>query len=136
MKTLAYNGLITVSRELIYTNTEAGQHFQGEYDVLRLSTLQEPLAAQVDLDLGKRRLQATARYWISDLQLTKDQLIENTAKQALGIMDADWFSSFSEVTPDLEYEETLKIGGHDLLAELKSYVGKWVYLEIEYEAQE
>ena len=43
---------------------------------------------------------------------------------------------YSDYTGYLWTDENLKIGGHDLLDELKEDCGKWLFLTIEYKDEE
>ena len=51
----------------------------------------------------------------------------------IGGIEADFNPRYSEITGYLWTDEELNVGGHDLMAELKSNVGKWLILEIVYD---
>ena len=40
--------------------------------------------------------------------------------------------AYSEITGYLWTDEVVKIGGHDLLKEFETHLGKYLYMEIEY----
>ena len=105
-------------------------HSDGEADdVLFLSSCTEPLADTLLDDIGRK--QVTARYWVCDKQCTKEEASENLVKQIMGDAKVKYGHAYSEVTGYLWTDEEIKIGGHDLLEELKSAVGKWLILEVE-----
>lgn len=72
----------------------------------------------------------SARYWVSDKKCTKEEANELFIKKLHGCLEAKFCINYSELTGYLWTDEELKIGGHDLLEELKSYVGKFLVLEI------
>lgn len=73
------------------------------------------------------------RYWVSDKEMTKDELKENTLLQISGSVDADYGSAYSEYTGYLWTNANCKVGGHDLLKELDNHEGKYLYMEVDYE---
>lgn len=101
---------------------------EGE-DILYLSSLRGPLAKELGLLI--RRKNVTARYWITDKQCTKDEAVESTVAVLAGNASCDFGAHYSELTGYLWTDEYVRIGGHDLIAELRSHAGKWVLLEIE-----
>lgn len=118
METLVYSGLLSL-------HTSA----RGEDAVLYLSSVENPLADELlDKIQGK---QVTVRYWITDKQVTKEEAQEDFAKQILGKANGQFGARYSEITGYLWTDEFLKIGGHDLIYELRNAVGKWLILEIE-----
>jgi hypothetical protein len=104
-------------------------HNHGEApDVLFLSSLSDPIAEELCWIHNKK---VTARYWVSDKPCTKEEAIDATILTVMGIGKVDFNSRYSELTGYLWTDEELKIGGHNLLNELKSYVGKWLILDLE-----
>lgn len=75
----------------------------------------------------------TVSYWISDQELTKDELTEAFIDQLYGDSEAIYAVGYSEYTGYLGTTEELQVGGHDLLAELKESVGKYLYMDIVFE---
>lgn len=114
------------------TKTYAGLlslHSYGEADdVLFLSTVTDPLAEELEWMEGKN---VTVRYWITDKPATKEEAQEDFIRQLFGKADVLFGSRYSEMTGYLWTDEELKVGGHDLIEELKSYIGQWLILEIE-----
>jgi len=103
---------------------------KGEnYDALFIGDMEYPLAEEFERELQGN--QVSVRYWISDAEKTKEQIQEGALKTIMGIVDADYGDRCSEITGYLWTDEELNIGGHDLLSELSSYKGKFVYLEID-----
>ena len=117
MKTKTYQGLLT-------------EHSYGEADdILFLSTVSDPLAEELEWMRGK---QVTVRYWVSDNEATKEEASEDAMKQVMGKADGEFGARYSEITGYLWTDEELKVGGHDLLDELRSGVGKWLILEVDH----
>jgi len=112
-----YKGII--KEETLFNNDEA--LFIGKHD--------DPIAEIFEEDFQGK--QVTVRYWISEKRKTKNELQESTLKKILGVVDANYGEHYSEYTGYLWTEEDLNIGGHDLLSELRFFVGKYVYLEVE-----
>lgn len=114
------------------TNTYEGLlslHSWGEADdILFLSSLRDPLAEELDWMEGKN---VTVRYWITDQQCTREEASEAAMMTVMGLADVRLESRYSELTGYLWTDEDLEIGGHDLLSELQSSVGKWLILEVE-----
>lgn len=117
MKTLTYIGFLS-------------KRSWGKTDnILFLSSLSNPLAEQLQSDIARKRV--TARYWITDKQATKEQAQEDFVRQLVGIAECDFGSYYSEYTGYLWTDEECRIGGHDLIRELRSHVGKWLILEVD-----
>lgn len=117
MKTKTYQGLIN-------------QHSWGEVDdILFLSTLSDPLAETLQDDIANKRV--TVRYWVSDKPATKEEAVADFVKTLSGMADCDFGSRYSEITGYLWTDEDCKIGGHDLLKELRNNAGKWLILEVD-----
>lgn len=75
----------------------------------------------------------TMRYWVNDRALESvEHATELTLEQVMGMgaVSASCTHHWSEVTGYLYTTEDAKVGGHDLIAELESWVGKFLLLEI------
>ncbi len=117
METKTYTGLLTI-------------HSWGEADdILFLSSLREPLAENLEYDIARK--QVTARYWITNKETSKEEAQIQFLNKLMGLAECDFGSHYSEITGYLWTDEECKIGGHDLIAELRSHVGKWLILEID-----
>ena len=76
----------------------------------------------------------TMRYWVNDRELTSvEHATELTLEQVMGAgaVSAHCTHHWSEATGYLYTTENAQVGGHDLIAELESWCGKFVLLEIE-----
>ena len=103
---------------------------KGENDAaLFIGEIEEPIAEVFEERIQGK--QVSVRYWISDTEKTKEELTENMIMTMAGAVDADYSDRYSDVTGYLWTDEELKIGEHDLLAELQDNLGKFVYLEID-----
>lgn len=104
-------------------------HGYGEADdILFLSTLREPLAEELEWIAYK---EVSVRYWITDKEATKDEAQESFVRKLFGEAEVKFGARYSEITGYLWTDEDLNVGGHDLLAELRGHVGKWLILEVE-----
>lgn len=97
-------------------------------DVLFLSSLHSPLADELSWMSGKK---VTVRYWITDIETTKEEAEFTFIQAYIGEADCKFSSHYSDMTGYLWTDEELNVGGHDLMRELKSYIGKWLILEVE-----
>lgn len=88
-----------------------------------------PLAELLERDFAGK--QVSVRYWITDEQIERDEAQEAFLRTLLGDVDAEFGAHYSDITGYLWTDEKLNIGGHNLLKELKSHVGKWLILEVE-----
>lgn len=75
--------------------------------------------------------QATVRYWICDEQCSKDQAVDSFLRTVMGFCNPEFSARYSELTGYLWTDEYLKVGGHDIIEELRSNLDKWLILEIE-----
>lgn len=117
METKTYKGLLCL-------------HSWGEADdILFLSSLAGPMAEVLEDEIAGKTV--TVRYWITNKETTKEEAQEAFIGELLGRLDAECRSRYSEITGYLWTDEEINIGGHDLLAELQSYVGKWLILEVD-----
>jgi hypothetical protein len=73
---------------------------------------------------------ASVSYITADKALTEEERLTAIIGMQLGVLEADYNARYSDVTGYLWTDEALNVGGHDLLAELKSHIGRWLRLEI------
>jgi hypothetical protein len=107
------------------------EHDQADAtDVLYLTGVNDPLADAVEDDIDSFGRYLTVRYFITDVERSAEELDEALAKQVIGYGKAEFHHRYSEITGYLWTDEELKVGGHDLLDELRSHKGKFVHLEI------
>lgn len=110
---------------MIYTGIlSLGDHGDTE-KVLRLSTLDEPLAEELKYHIADETV--SIRYWISRESCTEKQA---EARFLQGDAECQFMLQY-HLDRYLWTDEDLMIGDHDLLAELKQNVGKYLRLEIQ-----
>jgi len=90
------------------------------------------LAATLERDIEQHGQFLTVKYYISNYELSEEALVTNWLDQLEGIGDAKYHVHYSDYTGYLWTDQEFKVGGHDILAELASYEGKFLHLEIEY----
>ena len=117
--------------EKVYTGKLTYKSNGEDDEILGFVGERDFLADRINSDLEYGRY-LYARYYISDEELEKDELKEEFLKTIWGIGEADYGVAYSEITGYLWTDEEIKIGGHDLLTELKSHIGKYLYLEIDF----
>lgn len=122
MATKVYEGLI-----------RAGD-YRENWDALFLGESDQPLADILGNDRTDFGPYASVRYFIYATPKTIDELDEGLVRRLAGEMDADYTDSYSEITGYLWTDEDIKVGGHDLLAELRSHLGWFAYIEITWSA--
>lgn len=88
----------------------------------------EPLA-QLTEEFNGQLL--TIRYWITDEPIEMNRAIEATIEQCMGFGEIDFAIHHSDVTGYLWTDEDFEVGGHDMIAEMESFIGKHVLMEIE-----
>jgi Flp pilus assembly secretin CpaC len=87
------------------------------------------VAEYIGNEIGGERV--TVRYWTSSVPLTREQLEQHTAEVALGVATAQYNMQYSDITGYLWTDEKMRVGGHDLIAELKNAIGMYLYMEVE-----
>lgn len=92
----------------------------------------EPLAAIIEEDIEDHGRYLTVRYWTAAAPLTDEAMVEGAIRELLGAGEADFHHAYSEITGYLWTDEEINVGGHDLLEELTSQVGRYCLLEITY----
>jgi hypothetical protein len=90
------------------------------------------LAESIEEDISDFGHFLTVRYWTSDQKLEPDQIKEEFIKKLYGLGFAEFDVWYSEITGYLFTKESLEVGGHDLLVELKSVDGRYLHMEIDY----
>lgn len=77
-------------------------------------------------------------YWITEKPCTKEQMLNGWLKYVFGAVKAEYDSHYTgswtygsaSSWGEYEYRGILKIGGHDLFAELSAMNGKFMIMEI------
>jgi hypothetical protein len=93
---------------------------------------EDTLAYKIEEDILAHGRYLSVQYFVSDTEQSFDELQVAWLNRLEGIGDADYYVHWSECTGYLWTDEEINVGGHDLLAELKGYDGKYLYLEIQY----
>lgn len=119
MRKITYSGWLSIGGDI---------DDEEKYNVLFISCVDRPLAEELEFLKNK---EVSVRYWISDKEISISDAIESFALKVMGLCYAKFDVNYSEATGFLWTDEFLKVGGHDLLKELKSYVGKYLIIEIE-----
>lgn len=88
----------------------------------------QPLAERLE-EIQSRNV--TARYWVCEEKCTKEEAQDSFLRSVMGFCDINVGARYSEITGYLWTDEDLQIGGHDIIEELRSYLGEWLILEIE-----
>ena len=86
-----------------------------------------PIVKSMDDIMDKH---VTLSYYISDIEMNEQELLENTIKSLSGSMDSEYYASYSDCTGYLWTNEKMQVGGHDLLSELQDNIGKYIYMKI------
>jgi hypothetical protein len=92
----------------------------------------DPFAEILEDDLNMLGRFITVRYHISEERRTLEELEENAVKVMSGAADARYKDHHSDVTGYLWTDEELNVGGHDLLAELGSNDGQYLYMIVDF----
>ena len=94
------------------------------------------LAAAVRRDMAEYGRFLSVRLWTAAVELDADRMREEFLREALGYGTAEYEMQYSEDTGYLYTTEELDFGGHNLLAYLKSQIGRFAQLEITYHREE
>lgn len=73
------------------------------------------------------------KYYLSNRPCTKDEMMEGWLKQLVGYIDANYeenYYSISLWTDGCECDTIIRIGEHDLFAELSEKEGKFIIIEL------
>jgi hypothetical protein len=73
----------------------------------------------------------TVRYWISDKPGDEEDLKEDYLQCLYGKTESEYGARYSDYTGYLWTDEDFIVGGHDIITELKSYIGKYLYLVVQ-----
>lgn len=110
------------------------QRDHGEaFDILFLSDDgDDPLARRIEDDMDELGRYLSVRYFIADAERSLAELEDSLIRQLVGDAEVEYHSHYSEVTGYLWTDENIVVGGHDLLSELDSSLGKFAHLEINF----
>jgi hypothetical protein len=116
-----------ITRQIVYTGFL--QEFEyGEGYGLFIGDSPEPVASYLQSEIAGKFV--NVQYWISTKELSKTELKAELVKKVYGEADVEYVQQYSDFTGYLWTDENIKIGGHDLLKELKGFEGSYIHLEI------
>lgn len=92
----------------------------------------DPLAEIVTDDIDSHGHYLSVRYWTAEATRSDEDMIEGAIREILGAGEAEFKHAYSDITGYLWTDEDIKVGGHDLLAELTDQEGRYCLLEIGY----
>jgi len=95
----------------------------------------EPLAERISDGIYRCGSYLSVRYWTADKPQSDDAMIEGALRELLGAGDATFRHAYSEITGYLWTDEEINVGGHDLLEELRSHLGRYCLLEIAFQKE-
>lgn len=103
-------------------------------DVLRLTGFGENewLAEKIMKDIEEHGNFLTVAYYITDREIPAAEVEHELIKTLAGVGDAQYHMNYSEITGYLYTTQDLSVGGHDLMKELWSHIGKFCHLQIHY----
>lgn len=113
-----YRGLIRV------------EEYEGEGDALFVGDSPEPLCILIQDAMEEHGSFLSVRYLVSEEPI-EGAIDETVAHLLYGAGDAKFQPHYSEITGYLWTDEWLRVGGHDLLTELR-HPGRYLCLEIDY----
>lgn len=90
------------------------------------------LAEKFDNDLRVNGRFVNVSYFVSDKPETLEEIQKDFILHLTGAAESKFGSHYSELTGYLWTDEELKVGGHDLIGELKSKMGKYLYLTVQF----
>jgi len=91
----------------------------------------EPLLERIQSIKGIYEKKVSFRWWTSTEEASVDKVKEEFIKKVLGFASVSFGAVYSDLTGFLWFNNDMKIGGHDVAAEIASETGRWIVLEIE-----
>jgi hypothetical protein len=113
----------------------------GETEVLHLlntetwTTGVDPLADEI----ANRRWNKpflSVKYYVSSWEIPEKEIQASYLKYLYGKNEAKYEMVYSEITGYLWTDEEIVVGGHDLLDELMTHLGKWLHMEITFYSED
>ncbi len=96
----------------------------------------EPIAETIQDDIRTHGDFLTVRYFVCDKECSLEQAKMDWVKTITGSGAAEYCQRYSEITGYLWTDQELNVGGHDLVEELTSTVGKYLILSIDYSKED
>ena len=104
-----------------------------EEDILYFADdMDTPLAEIIADAISAHGNYLSVRYYVADTPLGEEEPTEAFFDGLYGLGSAEYWIRYSEITGYLWTDESVVVGGHDILAELKAAAGKWLWMEIVY----
>jgi len=72
----------------------------------------------------------SVKYYVSDIEIPEDKMEATYLKYLYGENNSEYCMHYSDLTGFLFTTEEIVIGGHDLMKELRTHLGKWLHMEI------
>jgi hypothetical protein len=116
-------------KQLTYTGFIKEDSYEDNDYALFIGESKAPIAEILEEEINEK--QVSVRYWISNVERTKEELQEAHLRTLYGVIHSMYHCAYSDYTGYLWTTEGLMIGGHDLMSELKSSRGKFIWLEID-----
>lgn len=113
---------------------EQGDHGDS-MDVLFIEGASDPLLEMLQDDIERYGSYLTVRYFVMDRDIPVSEIEECYFMQLIGAGRSEFQPCYSEVTGYLYTNEELIVGGHDLLKELESSVGKYILIEVKFDRE-
>lgn len=117
---------------ITYSGRIAVEDYGETIDVLFVGDDSQPFAERFSDDLDAYGRYVSVRYHVADQERTLGELDENLIRRLFGAADADYTEHYSDITGYLYTDEDLNVGGHDLLAELKGSVGRYLTMSADF----
>jgi len=95
----------------------------------------KPLAKAVFEKTGLGRNPVTVNYHITDQPFSQEELTSMVIAKMCGVSfkgnaECSYYHQYSEITGYLWTTEKFIVGGHNMISELSSYLGKWCHLTL------
>lgn len=103
---------------------------QDEYKIDLVSRFREAIES-----FGMCNCQVS--YWLADKRCSKNKMTEELLNKISGSLAANYEKSdyqYSSWTSGTDYDTILKIGGHDLMEELRSQNGRFIIIELNFKS--
>jgi hypothetical protein len=118
-----------VEKKMIREMNGLLEEWTSDYDQISIDG--EALGDQYDFEdfIGKK---VFVRYFISAAPIVDlDAAIEGQLRTFFGALEAEAYTVFgSEWTGEYGFNQEFVVGGHDLIEELRTHVGKYILLEV------
>ena len=118
-------------RQKVFKGLVREGYFGENYSTVFVGDSEQPFSKDFDECFSGK--QVSVRYWVSGSEKEAMELKRNQLLKIVGSVQADYSDFYSDLTGYLWTDEHAKVGGHDLLGELGGSIGKYLYMEVDYE---